>query len=185
MRYSFLIFSLFIFLCACNKENTTQTVPIYTAGEAPYGIANGKKNGFDFEAAAIVKKVFNHSADSFRYSLTLSTETDYQALREYITFGPLIKAGIYDLFRTSKIGSMNAGYSTLADDGDVLEDVYELDEAYQNTFEVTKFDTLQNIVEGIINMQMKIKTSREKRNPDNPDVVTFSDVIFSAQIVEF
>ena len=79
---------------------------------------------------------------------------------------------------------VRSSYSTIQDDGDVLEDSYAVDESKENFLNITKMDTIENKVEGVFTINMMRKTQRDKVNPQNPEEVTFSDVEFSLTIKE-
>ncbi|HFA48810.1 MAG TPA: hypothetical protein ENJ95_07320 [Bacteroidetes bacterium] len=181
MKYRFLhLFLLGLFFLSCSKED--RIIPIYEPGPMTFGWVEAKKNGVEFLASCTA--IANDQPPLEYFAIRFTTETEEGFAREQVTlndieYNPKTHSfGPYDERYDSVVG---ASYSTVTDDGDVLEDVYIWDgSAGDNSITITTVDTLNNIVKGNFTVSFVIKPGREKRNPDNPDKVTFSDAEFEA-----
>ena len=176
-----LTFILLIGLFASCKKDELPDVPIYEPGEMLFGSASGKKAGHDWQASGIG---ISHP-DSSYWGIILATRSEEGFLRETIGLGFITATpGLYKIARRHGKDITNSDYITSQDDGDVIEDVYDVDEGSPlNIARITKVDTLAKVIEGVFTATYKIRDPQDKVNPNNPDQVTFSDVSFSVQII--
>lgn len=181
---------IFICLCglSCSKEEKIPDpqpyIPIFEPGPMTYGWASGFKNGKEFNASGEARRSSDRPEDHFGFTFyTYGTEGE---LREEFSFG-VISYSIYEYLisgETPKVGEpiedgMAGGfYALFADDGDVLEDIYVANESIANMLWLTKIDTVNNIIKGFFNVKFQIDPRWPKVNPNNPDVMYFTDVKF-------
>ncbi|MBI1226900.1 MAG: hypothetical protein GC192_16835 [Bacteroidetes bacterium] len=172
--------TVFVISCisiGCKKE---EKVPIFHPGDMTYGRMDAKKNGKNWIASSSAQNYDNiHSL----FALDAVTYSEEGFLREELFLnkipkkvGKYVVSGPYNDIIDDFIGS---AYHTLEDDGDVLEDTWDVDEtAADNYLEITFIDTIENIVKGNMTVSFKISTDGGKRNADNPDKVKFSKGAF-------
>ena len=177
-----LTFILLLGLFSSCKKDELSNVPIYEPGEMLFGSASGKKAGHDWQASGIA---FTNSDDDNFWGILFATRSKEGFLRESIGLGFITsKPGLYKIAKEYTNGVLISDYITSQDDGDVVEDVYDLDESsFSNIARIIKVDTLAKVIEGVFTATYKIRDPQDKINPNNPDQVTFSDVSFSVQII--
>ena len=176
-----LTFVLLIGLFASCKKDELPDVPIYEPGEMLFGSASGKKAGHDWQASGIG---LSHTNSDELWGINIGTESEEGFLRETLVLSFITaRPGQYKIAQEHANGSLVSYYITSQDDGDVVEDIYDLDESsFSNIARIIKVDTLAKVIEGVFTVTYKIRDPQDKVNPNNPDQVTFSDVSFSVQI---
>ena len=167
---------------ACKEEE--EYVPIYEPGPQTYGKGTALKNGKEWYSSGYAVR---SSKNTSYFGIFLDTYTIEGFHRESVRFSDIyLKKGTYELRKkTTNIydGYVSAFYATLADDGDVLEDWYDLEEdAKDNYLEVTAIDTVEQRVEGRFTGMFEVR--QPKRNASNPDRVKFTNSTFSVKIVK-
>ena len=177
-----LTFVLLIGLFASCKKDELPNVPIYEPGEMLFGSASGKKAGHDWQASGIG---LSHTNSTEFWGAVLATRSKEGFLREEITLGFIsTNLGLYQVAQERTNAELTSSYFTFQDDGDVIEDIYDVDEdSPLNIARIIKVDTLAKVIEGVFTATYKIRDPQDKVNPNNPDQVTFSDVSFSVQII--
>ena len=177
-----LTFILLLGLFASCKKDELPDVPIYEPGEMLFGSASGKKAGYNWQASGIA---LSHTNSNEFWGAVLATRSKEGFLREEITLGFInTNLGLYPVAQERTDMELTSSYFTFQDDGDVLEDIYDVDEgSLLNIARITKVDTLTKVIEGIFTATYKIRDPQDKVNPNNPDQVTFSDISFSVEII--
>ena len=174
MRKPVILLGIIILTAACSKDEFT---PIFEAGPKDYGCASAKKNNLSFVASGVA--LVHDDRPSEYFALFFDTFTPEGFWRERLSVNEIkFKAGEYSVSGSrSDIydGFVGGRYVTLADDGDVAEDRYILEESKENRLIIIKVDIIENIVKGTFHLKFEIDPNREKRNPNNPDKVVFSE----------
>ena len=181
--------SLFV---GCQKEIEYPHGPIYEPGPQTFGWSTSEKNGLSFESSGYAIKSPELGDELF--AVHFVTYTDWGAQRELISMGPFeyklerkddVVENITkdDLEQSIKLKQVTASYGTLADDGDVLEDSYVIDERGDNWATITAIDTIDGevVIRGAYNLHFKFKNNRDKVNEANPDHVRFTDGVFEVR----
>lgn len=129
--------SLFV---SCQKEIEYPHGPIYEPGPQTLGWSTSEKNGLPFESSGYATRPSEFPDEIF--GVQFLTYTDWGALREFISIGGFeYRLGRYEVVKATDFDSMDdfeksqivmGGYSTLSDDGDVLEDFYTIDSRGDN-----------------------------------------------------
>lgn len=167
----------------CEKEIDYPAAPIHFPGDQEYGWSTAQKNGLNFEASGLARQHSTRPDDFF--GLKFQTYTDWGAKRESFSISEMeYIIGTHQVIshdEDQQNGIPRGFYVTLSDDGDVVEDVYELDERQSNWLEITAIDTIagEQTITGKYNLHFKIK--RAKTNPLNPDHVRFTDGAFEVR----
>lgn len=170
-------------IMGCEKEIDYPTAPIHFPGDQEYGWSTAQKNGLDFEASGYGLRNTERPNDFF--GVRLRTFTDWEADRENIYIAELeFIIGTHQVVahdEDQENGIPIGFYATLSDDGDVVEDVYELDERQNNWLEITAIDTIagEQTIRGKYNLHFKIADA--KTNPLHPDHVRFTDGVFEVR----
>ncbi len=145
-----------------------------------YGWATAKKSGVDFKGSGTAL-VHGDRPDEY-FGIVVDTYVGIDSFyleRENFIFNEIkYEAGEYTIAgKPNQLydGFVGSSYFTLSDDGDVLEDVYILDESKTNTLTIISVDTAANLVIGTFDVSYKIDPDRGKTNPNNPDKVRFSE----------
>ncbi len=194
MKKIAILLLLFPFLLInCEKDSLfSELVRVFLPGPKTHGEATAIKNGTDFEASAYaVEEDWSEGT----FSLLFYTYTEEGYHREILGFNEIPhRKGNYILGNASSYndGIAGASYGTLADDGDVGEDHYDLmEEMEDNYIEVTHIDTVAREVEGtftasfyITSPSRMISNPVRKRNPENPDHIKFSDGWFKVKFID-
>lgn len=172
-----------LFGSACQKEDIDVFTPIYEAGNQEYGWCAGFKNGLSFEASAVALQHLDLPEDYF--FLHFTTFTEWEGLREFMVVGEInYETGVYPIKEDEdhENGIPEARYTTLSDDGDVVEDRYDLDAGKDNWIEITAIDTVdaELVVSGKYNIHFKIRGDHAEGSV-NPDKVSFTDMIFETR----
>jgi hypothetical protein len=171
---AFLMVAFTWFFAGCEKEIDYPLAPIHFPGTQEYGWSIASKNGQAFEASGFGLKHTDRPDDFLGVELR---ESIYIAELDY-------DIGTYNVVTQDadqENGIPIGFYATLSDDGDVTEDVYELDERQNNWIEITTIDTIagEPTISGKYNLHFKIK--RAKTNPLNPGHVRFTDGKFEVR----
>ena len=200
MKYIFALLIIISFIPACQKEKVTDPdppippdtntvyVPIYQSGDTTFGAAYAKKLTAYWKAEVVCTTMTFF--DTNLVSVAFLTYSNSGAQRESFGFGgiPKFSLGEYVLYDVNsnvdwQIGKVPVSYTTWKSDGDVFDDVYDLDTtAYDNSLKIIKMDNSSNQIEGIFTVNFKIREPR--RNPVNPKKVKFSEGRFWALIQE-
>ncbi|MEL6867932.1 MAG: hypothetical protein AAFP19_26140 [Bacteroidota bacterium] len=158
------------------------SVPIYTPGEMRYGFAIGKKASQDWQAAGIA---IPHNNNQPYWALHFDTFTKEGFWRESLSIGYIPNRGAFDIFPLDDQIPVSATYTTLSEDGDVIEDRYAVNEIMEgNHITIRTLDTLAHKISGVFTVSMEIVDPAAKQNPANPDKVTFSNVVFEVDILD-
>jgi hypothetical protein len=177
----FFLIAFTSFLLGCEKE---EFVPIFHPGSMTYGRMNADKNGVDWVASSLAQ-VYDTIPSLF--GIGASTFSEEGFARENLAFNKIPKqVGRYNIrgpINNILDGFTGSSYFTKEDDGDALEDTYEVDESVtDNYLEVTLLDTVaHHFVQGKFTVSFKIATPGGKRNPSNPDKVKFSNGTFDVK----
>src|SRR5690606_31967028 len=98
------------------------------------------------------------------------------------------KGGIYPLFNTSgqtQDSLSGCNFFTLSHDGDVLEDVYIVDEAEAASFvTVHSYDEASRLLSGEFRVKLFRDPNDNISNPDNPENIVFENGRFQVWIEE-
>lgn len=187
IKYSIILLTACSLLTgSCNKAIEYPAGPIYLAGDQEFGWSTAVKNGLTFEASGHARQDRNRPDDFF--GLSFITYADWGPEREVISIGEIeLKIGRSPVVAEDddlENGIPISLYSTLSDDGDVLEDIYRPDSRQQNWIEVTALDTINGelTISGEYNLHFRI--DREKTNPLNPDHVRFTDGVFEVRFLQ-
>jgi len=153
-----------------------------------YGWVLAEKNGEEFSASIYAEKGKEPPFDN-HFALRLSTQVMDGSLRELISFFKIeyVEPKTYLFGPESEPfnGKVSTNYYTLRGDGDVLGDIYLLDEsAPDNVFTITEVDTFTNVVKGTFTVSYIIDPNREKKDPANPDKLKFTDGVFETSFKE-
>ncbi len=181
--YAILLIIPLLLTTACKEEE--EYVPIYGPGPQAYGKAAALKNDKAWYSSGYAERYKKENTAYF--GILLDTYTIEGFHRENVCFSDIyLKKGSYELRKKMTNiyeGYVGAIYATLADDGDVLEDWYNLDEgAKDNYLEIIAIDTVEQQVEGRFTATFEVR--QPKRNRNNPDRVKFSNGTFSVKIVK-
>lgn len=185
MKYILLLFTTcgILLVSNCKKEIDYPAGPIHFAGDQEYGWSIAIKNGLNFEASGYAKQDRDRPDDFF--GLRFLTYTDWGAEREFMSVGELeYKTGRRQVVREDdnlENGIPIGSYSTLSDDGDVLEDFYRIDSRQDNWIEITVLDTINGELTISGSYSLHFKIDREKTNPLNPDHIRFLDGVFEVR----
>ena len=155
----------------------TEYIPIYNACDTSVGKAYALKSTKRWLAGALCRSYKSNGEDSWLVELTTCSSEGY--IREFMGFGPIPDNNPVKKYMVRKVssstvkGAVNSSYSTLSQDGDVLEDYYYPDTTdVENFVEIVRWDTLNKQAEGRFHISFNIKEPRW--NPINPHKVTFS-----------
>lgn len=186
-----------LFALGCTHEETpdldpdpepppTEFVPIYNPCDTTTGAAVGNKLNTPWKASVFCNKQSINGV--LHYTLRFETCTVYGGFqRESLSIGPFLnkdaKGGhpLQSADEPVEPGHFMAGYSTLIDDGNLVEDIYVLDTtSRKNYLKIEKWDIIHNRAEGILSIALDIKEPRI--NAKNPKHVAFSAVRFWCKI---
>lgn len=184
------IFLILVVFYSCKDDDplgTNEAVIIYESGDQEYGWATGKKNGVEFAASGMG---ITHSDKPEEYfGLRFNTYSIEGDERESFSFNKIAYdtriftvSGAYDTIYNGLVGS--GGYLRLYGDGDVLGEVYILDESQNNYLEVISFDTINNLITGKFDVSFIIDDSFPKVTSGTPDAVRFSEVEFEVSVLD-
>ena len=170
--------TLLLSLFSCHKDD----MPIYQAGDMEHGSLNACRNGKNWEASGTVYRYLG-KVDTF--GLGGSTYTEEGSWREALGIGEVpLRVGKYTVSKNPLSGGFFgkpvAGYSTMTSDGDVLEDIYLLDEDCNNYIKVTKLDTIANKVAGYFELHFVVQ--QPKKGEQNSEEVYFKNGTFEVDI---
>lgn len=198
MKHFFLLLIVSSLFWACRKEKEPTAdppiilpeipvyVPIFQPGDTSSGAAYAKKLTATWRAQAI--SVVLNSFDTNYISIEFFTYNSKGEIRETFGFGPIPRFeepktyGIKEMTKsTLQPDFVSPSYGTWKSDGDVLEDIYDLDTTAQdNFFKVEKIDLANKRMEGSFTVTFNIEEPRN--NPINPKTVKFSNGKFWAVI---
>lgn len=173
MTYSFII--LLLSLTSCDKNDFE---PDYSQGKA-----TALKNGVNW--TAIGRGAENNQGIGFDFNYEVFD--DLGQLRQSLSFRKIPEQqAVYNLFDTSpqSLDSIpGCSFYTISYDGDVLEDIYTVVEAgNESTLTVTDYNENQRLLTGEFRVKLSIDTSRPKFNPSNPDTILFEVGEFEVRI---
>jgi hypothetical protein len=172
-----------VLLCACKKDapitpQEEEHIPIYTPCDTTQGVATAYKATRAWKSGATCRSYWSLGKKYWLIELTTCTSTN-GFMRENLIFGGMPDDSPQQEFNISlpasilPEGAIGAPYGTLSDDGDVLEDYYNIDtSATDNYFTVDIWDTVNKRAEGRFYVTFLIDEPR--LNPKNPKKVTFS-----------
>lgn len=164
-----------VLLCCCKKENADVSVVL---GQSIY-----EKDGIIFKQVPRA----NAAPVGDGFDLVLDHLDEYGSPTEsfYIYKIPK-KKGKYEVVRTMPTvndGLIGAKYFTISNEGDVLDDVYVVDETSTGNFiEITSFNEVKNEVAGKFSVKMKIDSNEVKQNPSSPDSFSIEKGEFNVKI---
>jgi hypothetical protein len=148
-----------------------------------YTDIEAKKNGYPFVASGWSFQHSDTPDSSSVLKVEFNTFTENGARRESCTMYHIpVRIGVYYLNDPNPNFLPVASYGTLTSDGDVIEDIYDLDVSSSSWIVITHVDTIDNRVIGNFDLSFVIKTDREKVNHANPDRVRFSAGVFDLPI---
>ncbi len=168
----------------CSRSDEETLVSIYEPGDMEFGWCEGYKNGKPFVSSGEAKR-YTVFTDQY-FGIAFDTYTTEGFHREHIAFGAIpFSGGTFPISgRPPKVndpiieGMVGGFYSTSEDDGDVLEDVYLVNEDANNEIIISEVDTINNVVKGSFHVEWIIDPSRNKINESNPNNVVFSEMVF-------
>ena len=175
-----ILVSLLLFVFSCRKDD----MPIYSPGNMEHGSINACRNGKNWEASGAAYKYAER--DSI-FGISFDTYTYDGILRETGGINEIpLQLGKYTVWRNSYGGGFKektiGSYFTITSDGDVLEDVYHIDEDCKNYVKVTKLDTVANKVAGCFELHFVVE--QPKGGEQNSEEVCFKKGTFEVDIVE-
>jgi hypothetical protein len=182
------------FFVSCQKDIEYPQGPIYEAGPQTFGWSTSEKNGLPFESSAHADAVQSSELGDELFAVHFVTYTDWGAQRELISMGPfeyklekkdnvVENIDFDDIEGIINSKQVTASYGTSADDGDVAEDSYVIDERGDNWATITAIDTIDGevVIRGEYNLHFKFKNNRDKKNAANPDHIRFTDGVFEVR----
>ena len=174
--------------------DTTALVPAdYLPGDTTFGVVYAVlQDSVFWVASGLAQNQMEHPTSPDEYFgiqfNTYESVFGFQRENLFLSEIPKNKLGNYTIssghfdFDDELIG---ATFYTVADDGDVLEDSYEVDESVlDNMLTISSIDSINNVYEGSFTVTFKIATIGGKMNPNNPDRMTFRDASFRVKIQE-
>lgn len=182
MKFSHLIIGLLLLvslLFGCNKDEIEQKTLIYPPLDLGFGFAQALKNNLNFEGGGWVN--VRTCDDGSKYlSIALYTENGQGFEREEFN---LVKAPLADFPKFYELpanvcGSYIGGTSYHILDYEHLEDLYVVDSNASNWISIDVADTVNNVLKGRFQVRFVIDPLTEKMNPENPDVVEFTNGVF-------
>lgn len=181
MRIKFLLFTFAIlFLFACQKEDPAPPPPEYVSIYAPCDTSNGvavaTKLTASWKAGASCRSIMFSGKKYWvleMFTCEGGSERDYLAIGGMPDDNPVQRYPIKN-FTTSIIeGAVDPNYATMAQDGDVLEDIYYIDSTHTEDFvQIDLWDTVNKRAEGRFSVSFNIKEPRA--NSINPKKVRFT-----------
>lgn len=167
------------FFTFCKKNNCKQVVntpatPVFFPGSLDDGWCSSLKNEREFLGSA-----FGQAVDSvFFLSFYTVNQINYFREQGYLSFIPL-KIGKYRLLEYPAITGQ---FETLAADGDILADAYDLLKNEDGFIEITQLDTIQGKVVGKFSATFTYKGPYPKFYADHPDTFHFTNALFEINI---
>lgn len=187
-KTTFLLAIILLGLFACQKEAPpteppppppppTEYVPIFAPCDTSDGVATANKLTAAWKAGVSCRSVI-FSGEKL-WVIEMLTCSEGGSLREHFAIGGIpdsdpIQRYSMDNFTSSIIeGAVDPSYTTLADDGDLVEDFYRMDTTTTEDFlEIELWDTVNKRAEGRFSVSFYIKEPRA--NPKNPKKVRFT-----------
>lgn len=153
-----------------------------TEPEYYWGEASAEQNGIPWES-----KIFGAERNNL-IDITLHRFNQANLRREnFYVYKIPPKIGTYKIQRTSahsEADTTGIFYNTLEDDGDVILDIYYLNESDTSHFvEITSYDTKTDIIEGTFQVSLIRDDSRPKRHPSIADTIQFTNGRFRTKIL--
>ena len=185
---------LLCFIVACKKDNDasicdsqvpSDNMPIYSPGNMEHGSLGACRNGKNWRAGGTV---YTYVEKDDIWSLGGSTYTDDGIWREALSISEVpLQLGKhtvskYPLGMGGFIGKTTAVFFPIVSDGDVIGDVYNLDESQNNYVEVTTLDTIANKVAGYFELHFVVQ--QPKIFDTNNNTLYFKNGIFEVDIIE-
>lgn len=179
MKILMFIGIVFLFLSACDDDETTPQIPIFLPGPMTYGYADMDKNGVAIRASAVAEKQREFIGENL-FSIHFYTFNEFGFFKESLGIGYFpFEAGEY-IFPFNEFSDIELqGYGVISDASELREDGYDMDPTYKNIVTLEEVDTIQNIVKGTFDLRFTVR--KPKNNVRNPDVVTFSNGIINTQ----
>ncbi|GJM32043.1 MAG: hypothetical protein DHS20C18_10440 [Saprospiraceae bacterium] len=168
----------------CKKE--TLDIQVYFPGPMTYGKIMATKGDKEWLASGLALRRTDRPDEYIGiHGSTYSEEGFWR--EDFLFYKVPISEGEYPIKGNNPEydGFVSAHYAILADDGDILEDIYVPDDdRSDNWLTITEIDTVINMAKGMFNVSFILSNPDEKINPQNPDRITFSNGEFEVQIRE-
>lgn len=169
---------------SCDKEeNNKPEIPEW----AEWSKITALKNGEIWAAGAIARIDERHNKDSVTIQIYVHDQAGY--LREGLTVGYVpIKVGLFTVYRMNHNYTddtkITATYTTISDDGDVVEDRFVVLESQNNYIEIKQADLTNMEMSGNLQITFIRDSLDTIDNPSLGDTIFFTDGVFRLKIVE-
>ncbi|GJM34375.1 MAG: hypothetical protein DHS20C18_33760 [Saprospiraceae bacterium] len=174
---------IFVLLIGCKKE--TLDIQVYFPGSMTYGKVTAMKGNKDWIASGLALRHGDRPDEYIGIYAGTFSEEGFRRERIYFNEVPIAEGEYIVKGLTQYDGFIGTSYSTLADDGDIVEDVYISDDTRSdNRLTITEIDTVINMVKGTFHVTFILPNPAEKINPQNPDRITFSNGEFEVQLID-
>ncbi len=141
------------------------------------------KNGLKWEASAVA---FKYGQDTVIIQIHVRNQAGY--LRESLIIRNLpITVGNYVIYKrisNSNQLNTNASFNTISDDGDVIEDMFDVLESQNNYIDIKKVDLTNMEMSGTLQITFIRNALDPIDNPSLGDTISFTDGVFRLKIVE-
>jgi hypothetical protein len=183
MKQVIVFFIVSLLAVSCHKDQGSEfVIPIYTPGPRDTGWGKAKRDGHNWEATAFARKhqdgknyigidLWTFSEEGFNRE-TLSLNEIPLAVGKYVIKGNI--ANTYD-------GFIGGFYSIFQDDGDVAGPPFDHDDNDKGILELTKVDTVNNIVTGKFD---RVVFKNRKEHSFFPEKVIFENGSFEMKIIQ-
>ena len=173
---------LILLAVGCQKDQSGFEIPIYTPGPQDTGWGNAKRDGQKWEATTFATK---HQDKPDYLGIYFWTSSEEGFNREVLLLNEIpILLGKYQIkgrLNETYDGFVGATYGIAQDDGDVAGPTYDPVDGETGTLELTKIDTINNIVAGKFD---RIAFKNRNENSFFPQTVVFENGHFEMEIVQ-
>ena len=188
------ILLLLCFIVACKKDNDTNicdsqaildNMPIYNPGTMEHGALTACRNGKNWEGGG---QAGIYAERDSMFAVGGNTYTYDGIWREVLGISEVpLQLGKYTVFKHPLgvggfIGKTTASFTTIVSDGDLIGDVYDLDESQNNYVEITALDTIANKVAGYFELHFVVQ--QPKIFDTNNNNLYFKNGTFEVDIME-
>lgn len=176
--YIFFLIAL-ILQFGCNKENEESQIPVWSKVTALKNLQN-----WETQTIALKDSIGKDS----RVSILATLENEFGYLREVLGFTIInIKLGRHELFpytHPTANDSISTNYTTISDDGDVVEDRFVVLENEDNFIDIQHLDMDKMEMTGTFQVTFVRDINDPITNPSLPDTIRFTKGEFNLKIVK-
>lgn len=174
-KHNILLLIAFIIFLSCNKDE--EQLPNWSK-------IISKKNGQVWETQAVAFITKMERAPKVSIPATVTNETGYR--REVLQFGYIpLELGYHQLLRrvpNSMIDTIYSSYTTLSNDGDVVEDRFVVYDGEENFIDITTIDTVGLKLCGNFQVTFIRDINDPIDNTSLPDTIRFTEGEFYLKI---